>query len=267
MYSAINQSQQIGLDAGRLTLSNRLTSQVPQLTDTGDDARARGNARGASAITGRLRHAIETGVFSSGDKLPPERDLATSFGSARSTVRKALDQLELEGMVARKVGSGTFVVYDGAVTGATGEISDLISPLQLIDARMAIEPYIAHLAAIHATQRDLAAMENVVMQLETSSDDKDLFTRLDADFHLCIARCARNPLLLQVYQHINDVRGHALWGVMKDKILTHEQIVAYNIQHRGIFEAIKTRNVREISGKIRKHLEKARQDLVGAESG
>lgn len=234
---------------------------------TEEDARGAGSGRGANAITGRLRNAIETGVFADGDKLPPERDLATSFGSARSTVRKALDQLETEGLVARKVGSGTFVSYQEAIRGATGEISDLISPLQLIEARSAIEPYIARLAAIHATQRDLASMEHVLIELEGSSDDKDKFTRLDAEFHLSIARCARNPLLLQIYEHINDVRGHALWGVMKDKILSSSQMIAYNMQHREIFEAIKTRNAQEVSGKIREHLEKARQDLVGAESG
>ncbi|MGI9405063.1 MAG: FadR/GntR family transcriptional regulator [Hyphomicrobiaceae bacterium] len=241
--------------------------RLPDATKAGEDAGNGGSGRGANAITGRLRDAIETGVFADGDKLPPERDLATSFSSARSTVRKALDQLESEGLVSRKVGSGTFVTFQGAVRGHTGEISDLISPLQLIEARSAIEPHIARLAAIHATQRDLAAMEAVLIELEGASNDKDLFTRLDAEFHLSIARCARNPLLLQIYEHINDVRGHALWGVMKDKILSREQMVAYNVQHRGIFEAIKRRDASSIAGLIREHLEKARQDLVGADSG
>lgn len=251
----------------RFQLSEKLNIRLPLKTIASKDAPGGGNGRGANAITGRLRNAIQTGVFADGDKLPPERDLATSFGSARSTVRKALDQLETESMVARKVGSGTFVTYREPVHGSTGEISDLISPLQLIEARSAIEPYIARLAAIHATQRDLSAMESVLVQLEEASNDKDLFTRLDAEFHLSIARCARNPLLLQVYEHINDVRGHALWGVMKDKILSREQMMAYNVQHREIFEVIKTRDTQDVSGKIREHLEKARQDLVGAESG
>jgi DNA-binding FadR family transcriptional regulator len=51
-------------------------------------------ARSANAITNRLKRAIETGVFSDGDQLPPERQLAISLGTARSTIRKALDQLE-----------------------------------------------------------------------------------------------------------------------------------------------------------------------------
>jgi DNA-binding FadR family transcriptional regulator len=241
--------------------------QVPTTASYDEETRVAAGGRGANGIIGRLRHAIETGVFVDGDKLPPERDLATSFGSARSTVRKALDQLETDGLVARKVASGTFVTYRDAVQGTTGDISDLISPLQLVEARSAIEPYIAHLATIHATQRVLSAMERVLVKLEGANDDKDLFTRLDAEFHLSVARCARNPLLLQVYEHINDVRGHALWGVMKDKILSSEQMAAYNVQHRAIFMGIKTRDAKGASGMVRDHLEKARQDLVGAESG
>ena len=71
--------------------------------------------RGANSITARLRRAIETGVYSDGDQLPPERQLAVAFGTARSTIRKALDQLELKGFVLRRVGSGTFVSYSGPV--------------------------------------------------------------------------------------------------------------------------------------------------------
>src|SRR5918996_5782999 len=75
-------------------------------------------AKSANAITARLRHAIETGVFADGDQLPPERQLAVAFGTARSTIRKALDQLEQKNLVVRRVGSGTFVSYQGPVQDA-----------------------------------------------------------------------------------------------------------------------------------------------------
>ena len=64
---------------------------------------------GASAILTQLRRAIETGAYSEGDQLPPERQLAATFQAARSTVRRALDQLERAGLVSRRLGSGTFV--------------------------------------------------------------------------------------------------------------------------------------------------------------
>src|SRR4029450_1496762 len=65
-------------------------------------------ARGANSITARLRRAIEMGVYADGDQLPPERQLAVAFGTARSTIRKALDQLKDKNLVVRRVSSGPF---------------------------------------------------------------------------------------------------------------------------------------------------------------
>src|SRR6185503_384183 len=151
--------------------------------------------RGANSITSRLRRAIEMGVYADGDQLPPERQLAVAFGTARSTIRKVLDQLEQKGLVVRRVGSGTFVNYQGPILDSMADVTDLISPLQLIEARSAIEPQMTKLAALHASTRDLSAMEKVLLALEDSTDDQDAFTRLDSEFHLGIARCSRNPLL------------------------------------------------------------------------
>ncbi len=222
---------------------------------------------GAGAIIARLRRAITGGVYADGDRIPPERQLATAFGAARSTIRRALDQLEEEGLVVRRVGAGTFVVYSGPLASHTGEISDLISPLQLIDARMAVEPYMARLAALHATQRELDGMRNVLAKLEVAAADNDLFTELDSEFHLGIARGARNPLLLHVYETINSVRTRAQWNTVKEKVLSPKQIAAYNTQHRAIYEAMTVRDAQRVADLLVQHLEKARSDLVGAHSG
>jgi DNA-binding FadR family transcriptional regulator len=222
--------------------------------------------RGANSITARLRRAIETGVYSDGDQLPPERQLAVAFGTARSTIRKALDQLEQKGIVVRRVGSGTFVNYSGPVQDGMSDVTDLISPLQLIETRFAIEPYMARLAALHASARDIDAIDNILMRLEAVGADQDLFTRLDSEFHLQLARCSRNPLILRLYQQINTVRAHAQWEQMKLIILTREKMAIYNQQHRSIFDAIRQRDLQGASEQITKHLETARQDLVGADS-
>jgi len=51
---------------------------------------------GASAIKSKLKRAIESGVYSHGDRLLPERELAASFKTARNTIRSALRQLEAD---------------------------------------------------------------------------------------------------------------------------------------------------------------------------
>lgn len=220
--------------------------------------------RGAGAITTRLRRAIETGVYAHGEQLPAERQLAIALGAARSTVRKALNTLEENGVVIRKVGSGTFVNYAEPLQNSAEDITDLVSPLQLIEARLSVEPYMTRLAAIHATHRDLNAMEAILQHLEASNNDKDAFGHWDSEFHLLLARCSQNPLLVNLYQQINNVRTHAQWGMMKEAILTPAQIDAYNTQHRSLYDALCQRDVNKAVEHINSHLEKARQDLLGA---
>jgi len=221
---------------------------------------------GASAIKSKLKRAIESGVYSHGDRLLPERELAASFKTARNTIRSALRQLEADGLVVRRVGSGTFVNFDSKKTGSPLDINESMSPLQLIEARFAVEPYVTRLAAINATQNDLENMEVLINRLDACGNDKDAFTLLDGEFHEHLARCARNPLLLNFFQQINRIRSHAQWRAMKEEVLTPSQIRAYNIQHRNLFEALSQRNVAAAVKCIKEHLEKAKADLVGADS-
>jgi DNA-binding FadR family transcriptional regulator len=223
-------------------------------------------SRGPRAISAYLRRAIETGAYSEGDRLPPERQLAATFHAARSTVRRALDQLEKAGLVSRRLGSGTFV--GGSATSARRGIDlvDQVSPLQLIEARLAVEPFTTRLAVLHATRRDLEEMEAVLIHAEESVNDKDSFSKWDGEFHLLIARASGNPLLINVYRQINHVRLHAQWDAMKEKILTPDVIADYNRQHRGIFDALNARDAQGAYALITEHLEKARGDLLRANS-
>jgi DNA-binding FadR family transcriptional regulator len=222
--------------------------------------------RGPRAISAYLQRAIETGAYSEGDRLPPERQLAATFQAARSTVRRALDQLERAGLVSRRLGSGTFVGATAASSGRTIDLADQVSPLQLIEARLAVEPFTTRLAVLHATRRNLDDMEVVLVHAEEGINDKDSFSKWDGEFHLLIANASGNPLLINVYRQINHVRLHAQWDAMKEKILTPEVIAAYNRQHRSIFNALNARDAQGAYTLITEHLEKARDDLVRADS-
>lgn len=56
-----------------------------------------------------LRQAISENTYQVGAKLPSEHELVNQFGASRPTVGRALAQLETEGLVERRAGSGTFV--------------------------------------------------------------------------------------------------------------------------------------------------------------
>jgi DNA-binding GntR family transcriptional regulator len=72
--------------------------------------------------------------------------------------------------------------------------------------------------------------------------------------------------MVWLYRQINDVRSHALWDGMKDKILTEVRIAEYNRQHRKLYEALCNRDVDAATGIIAAHLEKARRDLLGVDA-
>lgn len=56
-----------------------------------------------------IKHLIEEGKWQVGDRLPSERELAIQFGVSRMTLRQAIQSLADEGILERKVGSGTYV--------------------------------------------------------------------------------------------------------------------------------------------------------------
>jgi len=220
--------------------------------------------RGSAWITTQLRQAIVEGGYGHGEKLPAERQLAEAFGASRTTVRLALDQLEGERLVTRRVGSGTFVNF--VAPGDTREVAELTSPLELIEVRLAVEPHMVRLAVLNATSRDVDRLAEAVAEIPARCTNPETFTEWDQAFHLLIAECSRNPLMVSLYRQINEVRAHAQWNAMKDKILTAERIAEYNQQHRALYEAIRSRDLESAVALITNHLHYARRQLLGAES-
>jgi DNA-binding FadR family transcriptional regulator len=233
----------------------------PELGAVNAEGGSQRGGHSVATIIAKLRGAIETGYYGTGDQLPPERDLAESFGAGRSTVRRALDQLERAGLVSRKVGSGTFVIWSSALAGID-DLSDRVSPLQLVETRFAIEPHMTELAILHATRKDLGTMAALLDRLDGLAYDKDAFSKWDAEFHLSLAQASRNPLIVFIYKQINEVRLHAQWNAQKEKILHPGRIATYNRQHRAIFDALCERDAEAAKRVIREHLELARSDLI-----
>ena len=218
--------------------------------------------RGSSWITGQLRQAIQAGQYGHGDKLPAERQLAEAFGTSRTTVRAALDQLEAERLVSRRIGSGTFV--NSPSRPAAEDVADQTSPLELIDVRIALEPYMTRLACINAAARDIDRMSELMERQERECQERESFSRWDEAFHLSIAEATRNPLLISLYRQINEVRAHQQWMAMKDKVLTRRAHRRLQPRPCGPVRGDPRRDVDSAVAMITNHLHYARRQLVGA---
>ena len=60
-------------------------------------------------IHDQIKSEIEQGIWKIGDRLPSERELAVKFNVSRMTLRQAIQNLADEGILERKIGSGTYV--------------------------------------------------------------------------------------------------------------------------------------------------------------
>jgi len=218
---------------------------------------------GSAGVFNKIRDSIVNGHYSYNERLPSERDLANRYKAARGTIRSALEQLEQASLVHRKFGSGTFVTYKNDFHHE--DIAEETSPLELIETRLAIEPYMVKLVVLNASNRDLNRLEEVLEQASNTDHDPEAFSNADEAFHLMLATCSQNPLLTWIYQRINDIRSHNQWSARKTNILTPQKIQAYNAQHRQLLEAIRQRDQVKASDIISSHLQQARRDITGVE--
>ncbi len=70
-----------------------------------------------------IKRNIEADKWKVGDRIPSERELSTEFGVSRMTLRQAIQTLVDEGILERRVGSGTFVANQKVqekMSGVTG---------------------------------------------------------------------------------------------------------------------------------------------------
>lgn len=217
---------------------------------------------GSPEITALLRVEIERGALAPKERLAPERELAEIYGVARGTIREALNRLASEGLVQIRPGSGTYVA-DKRESPASDVIANA-RPLELIDARFALEPHLCRLAVLHARASDLDLMEDQLALMENSLGDPVSFSRADKTFHSLLAESTGNSLLIWIASQIASVRIQDQWARMLNLTLHDDIIEQYNQQHRAVVDAIRQREPELAASLMKAHLETARLSLTRA---
>jgi GntR family transcriptional repressor for pyruvate dehydrogenase complex len=151
------------------------------------------------AVVSQIAEAIRTGQLRYGDRLPSERDLAQRMEVSRPTLREAIKVLAQAGVVEVRPGSsgGTFVrseVIPASLVEATQ--SRLAEIPAVLEARRALEPAVARLAAKNGSAAEFDEMERIVALQRQSLNDWARITQLDNRFHGQLARATQNPVLV-----------------------------------------------------------------------
>ncbi len=211
-------------------------------------------------IDRHFRTMIRTGMLAHGDRLPAERALAGQFGANRKTIREALDRLERDEFIERRLGSGSYVVWREAKPGPGRQFdTPSVSPLDCIEARRVIEPHYCDLAAARATADDLLRMQARLREMETARDQAR-FKEAGYAFHLEVVRATRNPLLVSMYEMLIAARAKAGWGTLVPLNDRPEQRDAQTAANRAIYEALRDRDAERARALSFHHL----SDMIAA---
>lgn len=210
-------------------------------------------SRLSDALSSMLEQMLAQGQLPAGARLPSERDLAAQLGVSRVSVREAIHELMLKGLVERRPGRGTVVV--DADSGRLGDsLLGVMAPgsrdlRSILDFREAIEPPITSRAALRATPADLRSLRAVIADMEKAATRPD-YAVLDRRFHHLVARATHNPLLSRVV----EVAADWMVSIRQDSLQSPERQSASLAGHREILAAIARQDAEAAAEATVKHI-------------
>jgi GntR family transcriptional repressor for pyruvate dehydrogenase complex len=212
----------------------------------------------ADQVVRHIALLIERGELGPGDRLVPERELATELGVSRPTVRAGLHALAAMGVTESRQGAGTFITGGPPRLGA-GPLSFLaalhgFTRDQIFEARKVLEVGAAGLAAERGLADRLAPMAEEVTGMFATLTDPQTFLVHDVRFHRAIAAASDNPVLLALVEMVSSL-------VYEQRRMTVEHAIDLKESaemHRRIYQAIRDRDPERARDEMSKHLELAR---------
>lgn len=185
-------------------------------------------------VVERLREEITAGRWPVGERIPAESELMSALGVARGTLREALRALQYTGMLEIRRGDGTFVRARSEVPGALARSGAALS--HVLEARAALEPSLARLAAERADEDDMARIAEA-LRVRAEADD-DGWADADAAVHQAIAEAAGNPILFEVYAALLPRLRDSMSGAMRREGFCRNEPRG----HDEVLEAIRRRD-------------------------
>ncbi len=168
-------------------------------------------AKLSEVITERLESMIIDGTLAAGEKLLPERELASKFNVSRPSLREAIQNLQVKGLIERKQGGGTFVSQH-----LNHRLSDPLLAListrpetqfDLLEFRHALEGMAAFYAALRGQPSDIENLENALAKLQNADVEHNLEEEAQAlgDFYFVMAKTSQNIVLVQIMQAMREM--------------------------------------------------------------
>ena len=162
----------------------------------------------AEEIASQILRMIEEGRYLPGDKLPPERALASKLKVSRPIIREALKSLDEDGFINIQHGSGVYVsdqttnIFYAPLEDWLSKNQDLVR--EFYTARLVFEPACAALASANGTDKQFQKLRDLVEESYQALEENNLllFVGMDIDFHYAIAEVSGNRFFTKMLDSI-----------------------------------------------------------------
>ena len=194
-----------------------------------------------------IKNRIITCAFRPGEYIN-ELQLSSILRIGRTPVHKALDRLMIEGMVE-------VIPRKGVVVKPVS----LNEVLQIIELRLINETYGSRLAAEHADASDLEEMEDVLIRAKHLASLRNVENMMlhDREFHLCVARAAKNRVLTELLRALHE-RSLRFWFISLNAPTQYERV---RNEHNAILKAIRRHDPDQAEAAMRGHIESFRANV------
>lgn len=220
-------------------------------------------------VLGELGRRILSGIYPQKVPLPTELQFCAEFGVSRTAIREATKMLAAKGLVIARKRAGTIVQESSLWHRLDPDVlswMDAAAPdpefvRGLIEARLAIEPAAAELAAQRASASDLAKVEAGYLAMRAADlGDLAACAKADVAFHVSILHASHNP----VFAGLAGLIGQALANSFR---LTTSVSRNYSLTldaHGEVLDAIRLRQPEQARARMRALIDIASNDLVNA---
>ncbi|WP_250445654.1 FadR/GntR family transcriptional regulator [Actinotalea sp. C106] len=205
---------------------------------------------------GRLRQQITSGAWEVGTRIPAEPELTELIGVGRNTVREAVQSLVHAGMLERRQGSGTYVLSNSELGNAMGRQIAGAHQRDVLEVRRSLEVEAARLAAQRRTPEQVTELRRLrdTRASAYASGELDAMVTADLALHRTIAQAAHNPVLLALYENLQDAIGENIR-------FNFEHPVHDDDSHDALVEAIAAADAVSAMAEIDDYL----SDLIGTD--
>ncbi len=142
-------------------------------------------------VANRIIAQIESGELEPGQKLPTQADLAKAFGVGTSSIREAVNVLEIMGYLEVAHGRGMFVrdelPLNKSVFSTMEEELSHASAFELFELRELLECHVTKLACQRIDSKGIEHVQNALEKLKKCIGEKKAFIDADVNFHAAIA--------------------------------------------------------------------------------